>query len=284
MIINYGSPAYCLYLFVAAAIVLFFYVFFRNKTDKAKNAALLTLAGVNLFQHLFKFIVWPHLYGTGFNLINTAYNVCAFMIMITPFVIVSKNMLMRQFVAYVGTAGGALALLVPQWFTGQTMFQWEFFRGWTCHALLLATSLLPPLWGKTRFYARDGWKIGLIFFAMLALILLDNVICICAGMYAGGGKDNLFECLLALNPLWMMHPPALFPWLKSLLEFFTFDFFLGNETRPYTPVMWYFLPMFLAITAAATAFGAAAQRLDGGRKKRKNLLIPPQKGIIRPDL
>lgn len=269
MTISYGSPAYCLYLFVSAAVVILIYRLFRYRSERAKGAVLFILAGLNLFQHLFKFIVWPHLYGTGFNLRNTAYNVCAYMIMITPFVLASKNMLWRQFTTYIGTAGGALALIVPQWFIGQTIFRWEFLRFWTCHTLLLATSILPPLWNQTRFYARDGWKTAALFFLMLFVILADNVVFICGGFYKGGNKDTLYESLLVLNPLWMMRPPELFPWLKRVIELLTFPFFLGNGERPYTPILWYFLPMFLLISAGGTAVGAVYQYVSKNKRSKK---------------
>ena len=258
MILKYFNHTYFLTLLASAGFVAAFYFPLRKRSLFAKKVALFSLMGFNLFQHFFKFLVWPHLWGTGFSLINTAYNVCAFMIIISPFVFLSKSSLLKQFVAYIGTIGAALALIVPYWFIGSTILTWEYLRSWTCHTILVATSLLPALWGMVKFNYRDGWKFGLVFLLMLALILANDVVFLLA--FGGASTETLYSTLLAQNPLWIMAPSDAFESVGKVLAIFTPSIFLQTETHPYTPILWYALPMYLFITLVAYILGGVFDR------------------------
>ena len=249
MILNYFNYTHIITLIAAAGLIAAVYFSLRKSSVFAKEIAVLVLMGLNLTQHFYKFFLWPHLWGTGFDIINTAYNVCALLIIASPVVYLSKNSLLRQFVAYVGTIGPAVTLLVPYWFVGSTIFTWEYLRGWTCHTLLLATSLLPVLWGLVKFNYRDGWKFGFVFLAMLALILLnDTVFTLALGQAT---KETLHDTLVARNPLWTMGPSGPFESLGRIFEAFTPRIFLD----PPVPILWYAIPMYLMITIVAYALG-----------------------------
>lgn len=249
MILNYFNYTHIITLLAAAGLIAALYFSLRKRSVFAKEIAVLVLMGLNLTQHFYKFFLWPHMWGSGFDIVNTAYNVCAILIIASPIVYLSKNSLLRQFVAYVGTIGPAVTLLVPYWFIGSTILTWEYLRSWTCHTLLLATSLLPALWGLVKFNYRDGWKFGFIFLAMLALILLNDAVFMLA--LGQATKETLYDTLVERNPLWTMGPSGPFESLGRIFEAFTPKIFLD----PYIPVLWYAIPMYLLITIAGYALG-----------------------------
>ncbi|MDE7158494.1 MAG: hypothetical protein K2N74_02870, partial [Clostridiales bacterium] len=176
MILQYGSNAYIFYLLVSAVILAGIYLIFRKRSLQAKKWLLATLVLINVLQHLFKSFVYPHLYGMGFGLQNTAYNVCAVLILLSPFTLFGKDSFFKVFVAYAGTVAGTLSLLLPYWFIGQTIFTWEFLRFYVCHLLLLLTSALPLMWGIRRAGYRDFWKSGFALFFLLGIVLLNDVL------------------------------------------------------------------------------------------------------------
>lgn len=272
--IYFGSFAYFMYLFIVAAFIALYGLIFRKRSKRAKTIALYVLIAINLFQHFFKWIVWPHNYGDGFNYTNTAYNVCAFLIIISPVVWASKSAVWKDFLFYFGTCGASLAMVVPHWFEDQSAFQWEVYRFYFCHALLVATSVLPVLWKLHAVSYKNSWKVGFVFFLALILIVFNDVVCIVLGL-CGGGTENMFETLYRNNPCWVMHPdpPAGFEWATNALEALSPNIFLGNGEKPYTPLLWYAIPMYLLITVLATALGCLIDRKalkeDFTNKKKK---------------
>ena len=252
-VIRIGSLIYIIYLLISTGILLAVYFGGRKKSEHVKITILFVLAIVNLVQHFFKFLIWPHHYGTGFSIVNTAYNVCAFHIILTPFLIRKKSGALKEFHVYVGSVGCIGAFFYPSWFIGQTILQWEFLRFWTCHFLLLLTSLLPILWGMVKFERKNFWKIGLWFFAMLCIILVNDVLSIYMGL--AGEAESLYETLYALNPLGIIHPPENAKVLLKIISYLSPPIFLGSNSGVYVPILWYMLPVYVGITLLAYGLG-----------------------------
>lgn len=250
MILQYGSLLYFGYLLLSAAIVCGLYFCARDRSEEVQSRIVFCLATVNVAQHLLKGYLWPHLMGTGFTIDSTACNICAALILLTPFLCRVKGGILKETLVLAGTVGAALALFLPYWFIGQTILQWEFLRFWVCHLLLAATSLLPILWRRVRFRFFDFLKIAPCFFVILAAVLFNDVLAIAAGL-ATDPAPTLFETLYVLNPLWSMHPPEVSEQVLRIFNLFTPPVFLGGEGRPYVPILWYIIPLFLLFTTAA---------------------------------
>lgn len=248
MIINYGSIAYFIPFIVTAAVIIALFFAFRKFSARAKTVVVFVISAINILQHILKQFIYPHYFGNAYpDLINTAYNMCAVLIIITPFVLLSKSRSLRQFLSFVGTVAGVITMVVPHWYIGQTMLQWDVLRYYLCHGLLVATSLLPALWGLYEFCWRDFWKFPFLFFLMLLLIVFNDLVCYTVGLLGDWSKDNFFSALYNVNPCWMMRPDDGFAWLVLIIDFFTPDIFMGDAAtgRPYTPVLWYAVPLTL---------------------------------------
>ncbi len=264
---HYFDWRHILSLLAIIALTLALYFPLKKRSERAKKIAIGCIIGLNLFQHLFKFLVWPHMWGTGFALENTAYNACAFLILFAPFAVFGKNKLFRQYFAYVATCAGAVASLFPVWFVGKSLLTWEFVRFWFCHALLFLSGLLPALFGFVPFRWKDGWKFGLLFLLMLCLLLVNNVVFLIA--CEGVTGDALYERLLVQSPLWLMGPSDEGNLAAKILSALTLPIFRGGAGKPYTPILWYALPVYLAATALGYGFGGLTV-LIAHLKKAKN--------------
>ena len=249
MIMKYGSFAYFLSIFTLIGIIIGLYFLLRNKSIRTKKIVFFSLVVFNVLQHLFKGAVWPHIVNNGFMIENSAYNMCAFLIIATPFVFVSKSKLWKDFITYLGINGGLVAILVPYWFIGQSIFTWEFLRFYVCHGLLLITSILPVLIGLHKVSFNNFWKIGFLFELALILVTFNNMCFIVAGKY--GVKEHLYQVLYNQNPTWSMHPTDIFAALEGVIDFFSPDFLMNSATNMYVPVLWYFVPVYLLITFLA---------------------------------
>ena len=243
---------YCVYILIAVGACIGLFFALRNKSEKVKRIVLLSIAFANLAQHIFKPFIYPHYWGNFSPHLSSAYNVCAFLILVTPFVLLFGNELLRNYMTYLGTIAGMIAMLVPYWFIGKSAFQWEAYRFYLCHTLLFISSILPALLGFHKMRWRHFWKMGLLFLAMLAIILLNDAFFVSIGCYDGTIPDDVYGSLCLINPCWSVLPPENFDWLVSIIAFFSPSFLMGgNSAGFYVPVLWYAIPMYLGITLAA---------------------------------
>ena len=260
MKINYFSISHIIYLLIAAGLVFAFYFIFRKKSYRAQRIAVLSLVLLNVFQHLFKLEIYP-IYDGGFNSLCTAYNMCALLILLSPLAHFIKLAPLRDFVYYIGTSAGIVALLIPYWNIGADALSGEVVRFFVCHALLLASSLLPLLFGHHKTSWKRFWMLGLLFFLAVGIIILNDVICLKLGIYDGLTGENLYEDLKAANPIWSFGPPKSFDFVIKIVDVFTPDFLLGDKTgENLVPVMWYFIPFYLLISIVAFTVFALSDR------------------------
>ena len=246
MVINYGSAAYFIPFIATAAFVALLYFIFRRRSARAQTAVIFVICAVNILQHFLKQFIYPHYAGMAYpDLINTAYNMCATLIIITPFVLFSKNSAFRPFLACVGTVAGVLTMIVPHWYIGQTFFQWDVLRYYLCHGLLVSTSLLPALWGLYKFRWYDFIKFPFLFFLLLILIAFNDLVFWCLGVVGNYADGKFFDFIYQANPCWMMHPNDGFGFVRDIIDIFTPDIFFGDGAKPYTPILWYAIPVTL---------------------------------------
>lgn len=242
MLIYYGSFMYFAYILIAIGICVGLFFILKNKSDKVKRIAVLSVAFLNLVQHLLKGIIYPHYWGDFSPHLSSAYNVCAFLIIISPFIILWGNELLKNYLTYLGTIAGMIAMLVPYWFIGQSAFQSEAYRFYLCHSLLFVSSLLPALLRMHTMRWRHFWKIGLLFLAMLGIIILNDLLFLAIGQYPVSNPSDIYGSLCEINPCWSVTPPKNFDWLVNLIRIFT--------PLPFEklPILWYAIPMYAGIT------------------------------------
>lgn len=252
MQIYYGSPAHIIYITVAVVVCALIFLLLRGKSQKIQKNVILVIMLLNVFQHLFKSFIYPQYDGLGFTALSTAYNMCAAIILISPIVFVLKFNLLRDFVFYVGSVAGIIAIVLPYWSIGADAFDLEFVRSFICHTMLFSTSILPLLLGLHRPSYKCFYKLAICFIGTLGIIMLNDVLCILIGIYPGVEGMSLGEALRAANPVWSFGPPESFSWISDVAKIFLPDSWVGeNPAGRYVPVVWYLVPMYLGITAVS---------------------------------
>lgn len=249
-----GSPVYILSLALPCLILYFCWRVLRKKSKKTQKFAILFFTGINIFQHFFKSLLYPPLFGEGFTLTSTAYNVCACMILLTPFAVCAKSRGLKTFCMCVGACSGLFALIYPVWFLGMNVHElgWEYARFFICHSLLFLTCGLHLALGLHKVSYTDFWKIGLYFLLILCVILLNNTFCIVAGLFPGWSAENLYDALKSSNTFSMMGPREGYDGITSLITALSPSFFLtNNPAHTYVPILWYAVPLYLVISVAS---------------------------------
>ncbi len=258
MTIEFGSFAYWLYLGLSVGLLVLLTCLLKNRSDKTKKTAILIIACLNLGQHLFKSVLYPHLWGRGFSYLNTAYNVCAFLIVVSPLMGFCHRESVRDFVYLAGTCAGLSAMVLPVWFLGQPAFGWEQSRFYICHSLLFCSSALPLTTKIHRLSWKNWYKFAPMFLMMLLVVLMDNVFCVYLNWIPGASPETLHSDLCGLNPFWIMGPGEDTIGMVRLLTYLTPGMFLRNGR--YVPILWYALPLCILFSVGALAVYAVADR------------------------
>ena len=98
MLIYYGSFMYFMYILLAIGGFLGAFFALRNRSERTKKLAVVIIASVNLAQHLLKGLIYPHYWGGHYSLhLSSAYNVCAFLIISSPFIWLFGSKLLKNF-------------------------------------------------------------------------------------------------------------------------------------------------------------------------------------------
>ncbi len=275
MIIDYGSPAYIISALLPVGLLLGLYFLLRGKSRKIQKNVILSMSLINLCQHVFKFIIYPQFHGSGFNLFNTAYNICAFLIIFMPVALFLEFRLLSDLVFCVGSAAGIIALLIPYWNIGDSVFSWEFFRFHFCHSFLFVTASLTLMLGiyKPRF--KDFIRLGSYVFLMLAVITANNALCMLIGLHPAK-SGNIYDELYLMNVAWTYGPPEQFSWVLPIAKFLSPDAWVGaNDAGACIPFLWYLVPFYIIITALAMPIYALLD--SAGAHKCFNFFISPKK-------
>ena len=253
---TYGSFPHIVSIVGLILISVGVYFLFRNKSRKAQNIFLLTIMLLNVFQHIFKCIVWPHLYRTGFTFKSTAWNFCGFAILATPIIFATKINSLKTFMSIMGSIAGAIAICVPFWFvqagSDLTNFYsfWEFARFYTIHVMLFVCSIMQLLWGHAKIKWEDFWKTGLYILGFLSFIYLNNFI---FGSITKHGFKEGFEFAKANNVIMIAGPMFSFPFknVATVLDKICLPFLKFNGGTDYVPILWYAIPVYIVISTIA---------------------------------
>lgn len=260
MIMNYGSFAYFLFIGCALIGLAVLALILKRFSLRVQKGAVLVIALLNLFQHLFKSVIYPQYWGNGFTFtyINTAYNMCALLIIMLPFTLLSKRESWKDFGYIAGTVAGFGALALPVWFIGKSVVQWEFFRFYVCHVLLLYSSSLPFILKHHKVSWKSWYKYPLYFALYLVIILLDLIFCVYLGLIDGATPENLHATLDSINTMSIMHPTSQMEWIVKILDPITPDAFFSGDY--YVPILWYLYPLCILIALVGIAVGAIFDR------------------------
>lgn len=257
----YGSPFYILMILLLISVCVLLWFLIKKLTPRMQKLVVLSIMILNSLQHLFKWAIYPIYEGHGFTAISTAYNVCALLILIMPIAFISRSQALRDFVFLAGAFAGFITNIVPYWHIGIPVSElgWEYARFYICHSLLFYSGILPYLLGMHRSNYKSAIYVGIGFLCSVAVILINNTVCIAMGIYYPFTLDNLYDALYTMNPAMCMHPSDSFPWLMEIMEGMTPDVFLPAGSGVYVPILWYAIPTFIGFSILVLAVVACVR-------------------------
>ena len=257
MIVRMFNVWYFFWILIAIGIIVGLYFLLKNRSFQTKKWALFSIFAFALVLHFLKFLIPP--YSTNESILyrdSWFINICAANIALFPFMYLSKNTHIKDYMYYLGLLGGGLALLYPTEALNKTIENPEYLdmiRFYLHHISLFCGPLLMiMLKVHTLSYKRVlSAPIGLLL--LMLFIMLNQVLQSELGFVALRGDDFFGIGYKNTSFIWGPGDDALAQIFVAVCpEFFRVvpvGEFQGQEK--FWPWFWLIVPIFLYVTPIA---------------------------------
>lgn len=241
--INFGkSLFYYIYLLLCVGAFLGLYFGLRKKSKKVQYWVLFGVLAFNFVLHFLK-LCFPQYIEKGFPEVIrkcSFENICAVSTMVFPFMFLSKSKACKDYMFYLGVISGIFGCVAPMPVKGLEFYQLEVMRYYICHASIWIIPLLMVIFGLHTLDYRRIWKTFAIYFLVLGVIIVNELILIRIGWVSTGTLEDFF------NPAdrdmgYAVGVPEEFGGFAKYILWLTPKCFKD----PYVPILWEFFPVII---------------------------------------
>ena len=232
------------YIYLVLCVGLFFGLYFllRKNSKKVQYWVLFGFLAFNFVLHFLK-LAFPVYIEKGFPGVlrkSSFENICAVSTLIFPFIFLSKSKAGKDYMFYLGTVSGIVGCVMPMPALGLNFYDLETIRYYICHAGIWIVPLLMVILGLHTLDYRRIWKTMVIYFAVLCVIIVNEVILIRLGWV---GTETMKDFLDA-NDRDMGYAIGLPDGFKKIGEYVLW--MTPKSWRdPYIPILWELFPILI---------------------------------------
>ena len=250
---------YFFWLAVSAGAITGLYFLLRGKSTNIQKAVLFALLLVGLALHFLKVFIPPYSVDEARMLRDSWFvNICGANIALFPFFFWSKKDKIKDYMFYIGSISGLIALFYPQEPIAkldQAAEQLDILRFYYHHWMVLAVPLLMVLFGHHKLSWKRIWVAPVGLLLLMLFIILNQVFQYELGYIPMLDQGNFFAIHYKnTSYIW---GPGENDAIGSFLALFTPDFFrtvpvgefAGQEK--YWPWFWLIVPCFVLVTPLA---------------------------------
>lgn len=177
MTVEFFNLPYFIFLFSGLGITVALHFLLRNKSEKTKKIVVFSLLLLNFALHFFKLFFPPYNESLERGLRDVfAVNICAVSVIVFPFIFLSKSKDAKDFMFYLGVLSGFLALVIPTEALGEQVWQFDLFRFYIAHAIIMIAPLLMVSLKVHKLNYRKIWKMPLYMIVYFMFIMVNQVI------------------------------------------------------------------------------------------------------------
>jgi len=171
---NINWLSFFLYNILIALICVGFYFLMRNKSNKCKYYTILSLLLVGIIVHFSKLLIPEYQQAFPDSILEVTLSTpCAISALTFPFIFMSRNKTLKDYMVVFGVISGVITLLVPLDIQGKSVFDIDVIRFYSAHLLILLTPLFTYIF---KIYTpSEKWvKNTIIVFLIVVLIIVIN--------------------------------------------------------------------------------------------------------------
>ena len=246
--VQYFNFFYFLYPILAVGLLIGLYLLLRNKTEKTVEIVLFCILLANFALHFLKLYADFYRERMPWALTTiTPENICAVSVLLFPWFFLSKKKLLRDYMYYMGVISGIGATIIPVDVIGHGAFEFETIRYYIAHSIIWVIPLLMVILKVHTLEYKRILKIPLIAYAVLALILVNEVILTGLGFLR---EDILFSYEIR-NAAFIFGPHPNLGFIGTMFLRLTPELFTimpvganAGETS-YWPIIWLIIPFYI---------------------------------------
>lgn len=258
--IELGNFFYFIPIIILLLVVYFSIKLCNKKGKKFANYYIIVILFCNFALHFFKQLFptyskgWPNtLWKSSFE------NLCATLIMLAPFIYLSKNKYLKDYMFYLGIISGAGVYFFPYGSMSRDLTNIDnlidIVRFYVCHCPLILCGLLMVQQGFHKLNYRRLWAIAFSYTFLQTIVFLNDVVLFAIGVPDFKEAYGSFTDIEAWKLFLYRNGPANESVNMGFKE--DFDKLLGwayipflmtykMDSRTYfVPVLYQFIPVFL---------------------------------------
>lgn len=262
MVIQMFNFWYFFWLLLSAGSIIGIYFFLRKKSEKTQKIVLFSLLAFGFILHFLKMYIPPYSIDEARMLRDSwLINICAANIGLFPFLFLSKNKYVKDYMFYIGVISGVLAIVYPEEplaKSNQLGEFWDIVRFYYHHWMLLAVPLLMVLFKLHTVSYRRIFSAPIGLLILMLFIMLNQIFQSELGFIPLRGDEFFSINYKNTSYIW---GPKENDAIGTFLSWFCPSFFkiipVGDYAGQvkYWPWFWLIFPVFILVTPLA--FGVA---------------------------
>jgi len=253
-VVEHFNFFYFLYIAFALGLLFGLYFLLRNKSEKTSTMVLFGILFFNFILHFVKLAFepyqsWmPHAIRTV-----TPENICAVNVLVFPWLFLSKNKIMKDYMFYMGVISGTAATLFPVDVIGHNAFEFETMRFYVSHVLLGVVPMLMVLLKLHTLDYRRIPKVPFLAYFTLCIILVNEIILIGTGFVHINHlfSNEIRNSALIFGPLREVELVGRFFTALTPELFLTIPIGPNAGATFYWPIIWLVIPFYIYASIAA---------------------------------
>lgn len=252
MNIQFFNGWYFLFIILSACGFAGLYFLLRNRTQRTIKAVLISLMAFALILHFMKGLFPPYSLDYSKHLRDSWFiNICGANIALFPFMLVSKNKYVKDYMFYIGVLSGLIAVCYPidPILKEDQAGEWiDILRFYLHHNLLWYVPMLMVVLKIHTIEYRRIWATPIIFLLVMLFIILNQIFQSELGFIDLRGDDILAIPYVNNSLIW--GPDGN---LSKLIDWACPEFFKtipvgphAGETK-YWPWFWLIVPCFVIL-------------------------------------
>ena len=247
-------------LAVFAGVLILFCLLLKNRNESAQKKILLVIAFANLALHFLKLLIPQYKDDMPISIRKVTFeNICATTTIMMPFVLLSNNKVMKDYIVYMGILGGLAALIYPTEAFNRELTNLDVIRFYICHIVLFIVPFCLVFFGLHKLETQRVLCFPLIFLLVECLILANEIILMEAGFVDLRGNDfltyNYRNSNFIFGPtedLKELSDKLVDPLVPKIFKTVGAGAHAGAEK--YLPVVWLAVPCFVYFTLIGYLF------------------------------
>lgn len=198
IMIKLFSLSHIFYLLVSFIICLIFYFLLKNKNNKFKYIATFIPLILSFIIHFLKLLIPEYRNNFPISIISiTPETICAISTLTFPFIYISKNNKLKDYMVVMGIISGIVTLIIPTEIQGYPIFNIETIRFFFAHLVIFMSSFFMYIF-KIHTPTKKWVKNTLVIFLIACIIMIIDGLLF---TYILEGKQAFLELLKQLNIL-----------------------------------------------------------------------------------